>query len=175
MKYWCFRLSHPVDIAIACDYVNKKFPDRIGNVPAQCWSWLNKTSEQQIHYSDRHSSNMIVFDPVNKCWLLQSNSSYEVNRHMKSVAGHYANMSNVANGYCDIPFDDLYENHMDNARKECTIPDSTLSTLVRVANLELDMHNQEVRAYHNRQCELRAERDSSKMRNWNGDLLKIYR
>jgi len=175
MKYWCFRISHPVDIAIACDYVDKKIPDRTGSIPSQCWSWLGKTAEQQIHYSDRTYSRMLVFAPVNKCWLLGGNKSYEVMQRMKSMVGNNSDLIHLANGYCDVPFDSLYERHMDKARDECTMSHQTLSTLRRVADLELDMHNREVRAYHIRQNELRAERQNSLMRNWNGDLLREYR
>ncbi len=76
-KYWSFYLNHPVDITIACDYVSKLF-DVVGNIPAECWSWFNKTVDCQLNYSHRTPTRRIVFDPTNRCWLLHSNINNNV-------------------------------------------------------------------------------------------------
>lgn len=180
-KYWRFKLDNPVDIAIACNYIDQHFPDRYGEcVPAQDWSWFGKTAEQQIHYADRTYSRQIVFDSINKRWLLDGNITERMAKELNNLLKYesYWNWEYIAQykgPARNIPADQLYEEHMGQARKECTISPVILSLVERTVKLELIEHNEEVNKYNNHQRQLRTERDDSNRRNWQGDVLPYYK
>lgn len=165
-KYLRFRISHPVDIEIACNYVDNNFKDRVGARPSADWSWLGKTSEQLIHYRDR-SYGCIVFDTENCTWVLRGNLTrqYKVKFSKDFKCSESDCTTNNITWYhgpiTAIPFNVLYDNDaMDTAKRECTLPSSTLSLLKRVADLELAEHLNQVSKYNKKQQELRAEQEA---------------
>jgi len=178
INYWSFSIKHPVDVTIACLYIDKHFPDRIGNAPAPCWSWLGKTAEQQIHYSDRTPTCRIVFDTTNKCWLLSSNITRDVLYTLEKLFDRSIDWTNVARRSGKIskmPLGDVYEDHMQLAHSECTLPSYMIDVLRRTADVELREHNQEACEYRKRQKQLSEQYEDSRKRNFQGDLLPYHK
>lgn len=142
----------------------------MGARPAASWSWLGKTSEQIIHYSDR-KYGCIVFDTENLTWILRENMTRKVKAKFSrdfKCSECECNERNIVWytwAITDVPFNALYDNDaMDTARRECTLPSHVLSLTKRVADLELAEHPNNVAKYNQRQREL-AEENAAYWRN----------
>lgn len=149
-KLWHFKIKTPVDILIACDFVDKNFPDRVGKEPAQCWSWLDMTADFRFEYPDRPKNYSIVFDPKMKCWIISSNWNADWNHRFKELFGEnvgYRSITNLAmNRKFEDSFDSFYEEKMEESKSECSLTSSALSLAERVAALELRAHDEELSA-----------------------------
>jgi hypothetical protein len=160
-KLWHFKIKHPVDILIACNYINKKFPNRVGKEPAVCWSWLDMTAHFRFHYSNRPKNYSIVFDPKMQCWIIESNVRTDWYSRFLKLFGkdtHWMSVSNLAmNRDLQRYFSDFYEEKMEECRAECDLHPALISTARRVADMELKQHDAELRAMYNREKELQRE------------------
>ncbi len=164
IKLWYFSLTHPVDILIACDYVNKQYPDKTGSEPSVSWTWLDKDAYSRFHYSDRVSIPSIVFDPVLKFWMLNSNAkscnNFDFNQRILNLFGsnpHPSGINSPKTCLLRHKFDECYVNKMDEARRECSLPQYMLDMASRVADIELREEDAKLMAMRKREREMADE------------------